>query len=52
MAGAGIEATGEAETMSLLDVAPTVLELMGLEPLPGMRGTNLLRADAELSRPR
>ena len=37
--------------MNLLDVAPTVLELLGLEPLPSMRGTSLLRG-AELSRPR
>jgi len=52
MAGPGIE-PGQAETtmMSLLDVAPTVLELLGLEPLPSMRGTSLLRG-AELSRSR
>jgi predicted AlkP superfamily phosphohydrolase/phosphomutase len=45
MAGPGVE-PGPAEGMSLLDVAPTVLELLGLEPLPAMRGTSLL------SRPR
>jgi bisphosphoglycerate-independent phosphoglycerate mutase (AlkP superfamily) len=28
--------------MDLLDVAPTVLELLGLEPLPSMRGESLL----------
>ena len=51
MAGPGIE-PGQAESMmSLLDVAPTVLELLGLEPLPSMRGTSLLRSE-ELSRPR
>jgi predicted AlkP superfamily phosphohydrolase/phosphomutase len=43
MAGPGVE-PGPAEGMSLLDVAPTVLELLGLEPLPGMRGTSLLGA--------
>ena len=42
MAGPGIE-PGQADEMSLLDVAPTVLELLGLEPLPSMRGTSLLR---------
>jgi predicted AlkP superfamily phosphohydrolase/phosphomutase len=41
MAGPGVE-PGRAETMDLLDVAPTVLELMGLEPLPSMRGESLL----------
>ena len=51
MAGPGIE-PGQADEMSLLDVAPTVLELLGLEPLPGMRGTSLLRRRVELSRPR
>ena len=50
MAGPGVE-PGQAETMSLLDVAPTVLELLGLEPLPSMRGASLLRSE-ELSRPR
>jgi predicted AlkP superfamily phosphohydrolase/phosphomutase len=43
MAGPGIEA-GPSEGMSLLDVAPTVLELLGLEPTPSMRGTSLLRS--------
>jgi len=41
MAGPGIE-PGAVETMDLLDVAPTVLELLGLEPLPSMRGRSLL----------
>ena len=51
MAGPGVE-PGQAESMmSLLDVAPTVLELLGLEPLPSMRGASLLRSE-ELSRPR
>jgi predicted AlkP superfamily phosphohydrolase/phosphomutase len=44
MAGPGIE-PGHAEETSLLDVAPTVLELLGLEPTPSMRGTSLLRGD-------
>ena len=43
MAGPGIE-PGAAKGMSLLDVAPTALELLGLEPTPSMRGTSLLRA--------
>ena len=51
MAGPGVE-PGQADEMSLLDVAPTVLELLGLEPLPAMRGTSLLRPGVELSRPR
>ena len=45
MAGPGIE-PGSAEGMHLLDVAPTVLELLGIEPLQSMRGKSLL------SRPR
>jgi predicted AlkP superfamily phosphohydrolase/phosphomutase len=45
MAGPGIE-PGLAEGMHLLDVAPTVLELLGIEPLQSMRGKSLL------SRPR
>ena len=41
-AGAGIEAIG-ATDMHLLDIAPTVLELLGL-PVPGeMRGTSAAR---------
>jgi predicted AlkP superfamily phosphohydrolase/phosphomutase len=41
MAGPGIE-PGPAEELDLLDVAPTVLELLGLEPLPSMRGRSLV----------
>ncbi|HZD97015.1 MAG TPA: hypothetical protein VE132_02500, partial [Micromonosporaceae bacterium] len=41
MSGPGVD-PGAAETMDLLDVAPTVLELLGLEPLPSMRGESLL----------
>jgi predicted AlkP superfamily phosphohydrolase/phosphomutase len=41
MSGPGIE-PGAVESMDLLDVAPTVLELLGLEPLPSMRGESLL----------
>jgi predicted AlkP superfamily phosphohydrolase/phosphomutase len=50
MAGPGVE-PGQAEGMSLLDVAPTVLELLGLEAPRAMRGTSLLRSE-ELSTPR
>jgi predicted AlkP superfamily phosphohydrolase/phosphomutase len=49
MAGPGVEPEGEADGMRLLDVAPTVLELMGLDEPAGMRGETLVRA---LSRPR
>ena len=42
MAGPGIEA-GAAVGMHLLDVAPTVLELLGIERPPGLRGRSLLR---------
>ncbi|MGZ4280464.1 MAG: alkaline phosphatase family protein [Gaiellaceae bacterium] len=41
MAGPGVE-PGPAEEMDLLDVAPTVLELLGLEPLASMRGRSLV----------
>jgi predicted AlkP superfamily phosphohydrolase/phosphomutase len=41
MAGPGVE-PGESAEMDLLDVAPTVLELLGIEPLASMRGRSLL----------
>src|SRR5436190_16090586 len=43
-AGPGIPAAGRREEMQLLDVAPTVLELLGLQASPGMRGRSLLAA--------
>src|SRR4051812_1019812 len=42
MAGPGVDA-GPVEGMHLLDVAPTVLELMGMEPPATMRGKSLRR---------
>jgi predicted AlkP superfamily phosphohydrolase/phosphomutase len=36
-------ASGPRDGAHLLDVAPTALELMGLETPPSMRGTSLLR---------
>jgi predicted AlkP superfamily phosphohydrolase/phosphomutase len=41
MAGAGVE-RGEREGMHLLDVAPTVLDVLGLQPLATMRGHSLI----------
>jgi predicted AlkP superfamily phosphohydrolase/phosphomutase len=41
MAGPGI-APGRRDGMHLLDVAPTVLEIMGIEPRADMRGRSLL----------
>jgi predicted AlkP superfamily phosphohydrolase/phosphomutase len=41
MAGPAVQ-SGPAVGMSLLDVAPTVLELLGLEATPSMRGRSLL----------
>ena len=41
MAGPGVE-PGAAEGMHLLDVAPTVLDLLGIEPPEAMRGRSLL----------
>jgi predicted AlkP superfamily phosphohydrolase/phosphomutase len=41
-AGPGVPATGAREGMHLLDVAPTVLELLDLPRAPGMRGRSLL----------
>jgi predicted AlkP superfamily phosphohydrolase/phosphomutase len=41
MAGRNVPADGPREGMHLLDVAPTVMQLLGLEPLPSMRGTPL-----------
>ena len=39
-AGAGVGARGELDA-HLLDIAPTVLELLGIEQPDGMRGTSL-----------
>jgi predicted AlkP superfamily phosphohydrolase/phosphomutase len=41
-AGRGVPATGAREGMHLLDVAPTVLELLDLPRASGMRGRSLL----------
>jgi predicted AlkP superfamily phosphohydrolase/phosphomutase len=41
VAGLGIEARGRSDA-HLLDIAPTVLELLGIERDPGMRGASLL----------
>jgi predicted AlkP superfamily phosphohydrolase/phosphomutase len=41
MAGRDVRADGLREGMHLLDVAPTVLRLLEIEPLPSMRGTPL-----------
>ena len=43
MAGPGID-PGEREGMHLLDVAPTVLSLLGIAVPESMRGTSLLQA--------
>ena len=42
MAAPGVE-SGPAAGMDILDVAPTVLELLGIEPPEAMRGRSLLR---------
>jgi len=39
--GPGVEAGGRADA-HLLDIAPTVLELLGIEEPPGMRGQSML----------
>ncbi len=41
VAGPGIEARGRTDA-HLLDIAPTVLEVLGIEREPGMRGESLL----------
>ncbi len=46
MAGPGIPAGGERSGMHLLDVAPTVCELLGIETPGTMRGRSLLTAAA------
>jgi len=45
-AGPGIPSSGQREGMRLLDVAPTVLELLDLPAAPGMRGRSLLEPSA------
>ena len=42
VAGPGVEATGRHDA-NLLDIAPTVLEILGIEVPAGMRGTSLGR---------
>jgi predicted AlkP superfamily phosphohydrolase/phosphomutase len=42
VAGPGIPATGRRDGMRLLDIAPTVLDLLELPTVPGMRGQSLL----------
>ena len=46
MAGGGVPRAGMREGMHLLDIAPTVLELLGLPVAPGMRGSSLLTPSA------
>jgi predicted AlkP superfamily phosphohydrolase/phosphomutase len=41
VAGPGVEARGRVDGR-LLDIAPTVLELLGIEPTPEMRGRSML----------
>jgi predicted AlkP superfamily phosphohydrolase/phosphomutase len=41
VAGPGIEARGRTDA-HLLDIAPTVLEVLGIEREPGMRGTSIV----------
>jgi bisphosphoglycerate-independent phosphoglycerate mutase (AlkP superfamily) len=39
-----VQARGLVEGAHLLDIAPTVLEMLEIEPPPSMRGRNLLAA--------
>jgi predicted AlkP superfamily phosphohydrolase/phosphomutase len=48
IAGPGIPAAGSMHA-SLLDIAPTVLELLGIPPLGTMRGTSLLSPELTLA---
>jgi len=41
VAGPGIDPSGRRDA-HLLDIAPTVLELLGIEVPPGMRGSSML----------
>ena len=51
VAGAGIEASGRHDA-HLLDIAPTVLEVLEIEEPAGMRGSSLLaHSDVTLGRP-
>jgi predicted AlkP superfamily phosphohydrolase/phosphomutase len=43
VAGPGIDAAGRQDA-HLLDIAPTVLEILGIEEPVGMRGSGLLAA--------
>jgi len=51
VAGPGVEARGQADA-HLLDIAPTVLGLLGIEEPEGMRGRSLASALAAHGRPR
>src|SRR5205807_6935949 len=46
MAGPGVPGGGRLDGAHLLDVAPTVLELLGLATPPSMRGRSLLSRGA------
>ncbi len=42
LAAPGMPVSGELDGAHLLDIAPTLLELGGYDPLPGMQGKSLL----------
>jgi len=46
LSGAGIAAGALSPDAGVLDLAPTALDLLGLDPLPGMYGRSLLRGAA------
>jgi predicted AlkP superfamily phosphohydrolase/phosphomutase len=47
MAGPGIPATGEVKNMTLLDIAPTLLSLLGLPVPEDMEGQSLLQRERD-----
>jgi predicted AlkP superfamily phosphohydrolase/phosphomutase len=43
IAGPGVNAVGRCEALSIYDVAPTILDLLGLDPVDGLDGHSLLQ---------
>ena len=48
VAGPGVTARRETQPVSLLDIAPTLLDFLSIEPSPLMRGVSLLRPVTDL----
>ena len=48
VSGPGVAPRHEAQPVSLLDIAPTILDFLSVKPSPGMKGVSLLRPVSDL----